>query len=334
MIDFDVLIVGDWPKGFYLAQQFSLKNEKVAYIELTPFLKNPFPVFLNESYPLEKVFLENLGFLSFQEGGLCFLTSEEVSFFQERKRDRNLGLSKTNLFKKEMLSYLSSNLTSKVFEFNNSYLSEESLDLFSDCFLFEPSLRKKEEIKKKYPKIHFFSAQTKDLLLKDKQIVFQDIVAKKTFCLTDRIKDISNKADWKWRAYFFQRNLDSYESILPKHFLCIKNFFSPWCYDNLMSVFLRGEVLEVWMRLPLTVNQNEFVKKAQNNLESFFPGAEFHLRDSSFLESFCIYGKTALEIPSKKSSGFYVQNCQDFFQGDLVHEINSEIKLWDKLQKS
>ena len=306
------------------------------------------------------------------------------------------------------------------FDFNDSCFSRDSLSLFSDCFLFEPSFRKKEEFKKDHSKIYFFSKKLEDLIKKKSQALGEEgfnliknqledlgVSAKNIFCFSDRVMQLafSNRTMFQWQAVFFDADLGGYESVVPNHFLGIKQLLFPWCYDNLMSVFQKKGILEVWMRLPLdrdtgkespkisdnkacknnsnshgdknyptlfkgqetvnpenqsqfkgdskdqtviydTANQTkmnlpkkeekdsfkkspknhrEFVKKAQENLESFFPGAKLQLKEQAPLESFYVYEK---EILNTSISPFtYMQNCQDFFQASLAYDIKKEIQL-------
>ena len=167
-MEFDSLVIADWPRGLRLAKQLSWKGDKTAYLEITPYLKKPFPLFLDDSK--EKTFLENLGFLSPLEEGFCFLNSESVLFFKElaqNKKESSEGerqkglkfkdkLLNKSVLKENLLAYLGRNLAGRVFQFNDSCISEDSLPLFSDCFLFEPSLRKKEEFQKIHSHISYF----------------------------------------------------------------------------------------------------------------------------------------------------------------------------------
>ena len=348
-MEFDSFIIADWPRGLHLAKQLSLKGRKIAYLEISPYFKRPFPLFLDDSK--EKDFLKSLGFLHSQEEGLCLLSPEGVYLAKEqgqkREKERQLKFKKPALnrtfLKENLFSCLAQNLTARVFDFNNSYFSEDSLPLFSDCFLFEPSLRKKQEFNKSQPQITFLSLSLDDLKQilpstpSNKSLLQKEFLsgiknhfscsAKNIFYLSDRVMSLTlpDKADFQWRASFFSADLDGYESIIPKHFLGIKQFLFPWCYDNLLSVFQKKGILEVWMRLPIDRDEREFVKKAQENLESFFPGAKFQLNPKNPLKSFYVYGKEILD--SSDSPFTYMQNAQDFFQASLAQDINKEIQL-------
>ena len=355
-MEFDSLIIADWPRGLHLAKQLSLKDQKIAYLEISPYFKRPFPLFLEDSK--EKDFFISLGFLHSQEEGFCLLSPEGVYLAKEqgqkKGKERQLKFKKLVLdrtfLKEKLFSCLAQNLTARVFDFNDSYFSEDSLPLFSDCFLFEPSLRKKQEFNKNQPQITFLSISLDNLKqnlsfagISSKQKSFYKSLlqkellsriknhfscsAKNIFCLSDRVMNLilSDKADFQWRVSFFSADLDGYASIIPEHFLGIKQFLFPWCYDNLLSVFQKKGILEVWMRLPIDRDKREFVKKAQENLESFFPGAKFQLKNQNPLKSFYVYGKEILN--SSDSSFTYIQNSQDFFQASLAQDIRKEIQL-------
>ena len=349
---------------------------------MTPYLKQPFPILLNESE--EKVFLESLGFLYSQEEGLCLLSSEAVWLLKEkshykkhykeaRKKDlqfkQNL-LNKSTL-KENLFSYLGKNLAGRVFKFNDSHLSEKELPIFSDLFVFEPSLRKKADFEKNNSHIQFFKTDLEPFQkktntnlesinlesTKDKAVLesFQKnlktrpktsfylqqenlnrvqshlevlgISARNIFCLSDRLMNfiLPQKANFQWQASFFSADLGNYESSLPEHFLIIKQLLFPWCYDNLMSVFQKKGILEVWMRLLIDKDSSEFVEKAKKNLESFFPGASFHLTNHDSLKSFYVYEEDFVNSATPPFS--YLQSSKDFFQGNLMEDLKKEREL-------
>jgi len=349
-MEFDSLIIADWPRGLYLAKELSTKGDKTAYLEITPYLKRPFPLFMRGESQ-EKAFLEKLGFLSLQEEGFCFLSSGGVFLAREQTLKEKLkSLSKNRAFNKSSLqeslfSYLENNLAGRVFQFNDSYLSQDKLNLFSDCFLFEPSFRKKQDFQKN--QISFLSMSLDQLYLSviPKEIsskqVYQSqteflikkhlgLSAKNLFCLSDRLLNLTHPADFQWKACFFKADLGAYESVIPEHFVIIKELFFPWCYDNLLSVFQKKGVLELWMRLPFEREETEFIKKAQQNLEDFFPGAYFQFKKQELLKSFYVYGK---EILNSYDSPL-TKNSKDFFQASLCQDISHEIQLTKKLIKT
>ena len=181
------MIFADWPRGLYLAKKLSEEGRKTAYVEIRPRTKNPFGIFLDESFKEEKEFLENLGFLFRQEGGFCLLSPQGVWPLQEMEKMKsrlsvlrntsNKDSSKD--FEENWLSFLSLNLTGKVFEYNNSKFSEKCSNFFADYFLFEPSFKKMEQFYKNHPEISFYKAYPEELALKEDQ--FEIAIAKKQF---------------------------------------------------------------------------------------------------------------------------------------------------------
>ena len=357
VMDFDSLVIADWPRGLNLAQKLVAQGKTTAYLEISPYLKQPFPIFISELK--DKVFLESLGFLSQQEDGLCCIHSDGVLFLKENlhnlyKKEKRSGfkfqstsLNQSHLTE-NLLSYLKRNLAGRVFKFNDSHLSQEELPVASDLFFFEASLRKKKDFEKNNPQIQFFKIgleafqkKSKSYLAKDhlktsfylqqehlneiqNQLDALDISTRNIFCLSDRLMNfiLPQKASFQWQACFFSADLGTYEPSLPEHFLIIKQLLFPWCYDNLMSVFQRKGLLEVWMRLLLDKDSSEFVKKAQKNLESFFPGASFQLVKYEPLKSFYVYEE---DFVSSATPPFcYLQNSKDFFQGSLMEDLKKE----------
>lgn len=324
-MDFDSLVVADWPRGLDLAKKLSSQGHKIAYLEVSPYFKNPFPLFLKSSG--KKAFLESLGFLSLLEQGFCLLSPEGVWLFKEiLQQEKNSGggrpkglkfrspvLNKSSL-REKLFAYLGRNLAGHVFEHNDSCFNEDELPLFSDCFLFEPSVRKKKEFEKNHPAVQFFKISLEELqslafvkksfTSKEEKILSQikkhlDLTAKNIFCFSDRVFRLTLPIEpvFQWKAVVFLADLGGYEEAVPEHFLGIKQLLFPWCYDNLMSVFQKKGVLEVWMRLPLDKDWVEFAKKAQAHLESFFPGGRFQLKNQSPAGGFYVYGKEILKLP-------------------------------------
>ena len=347
MSEFDALILADWPKGLYLAKQLSLTGQKIAYIEYLPRLKNPFALLISESK--QKHFLENLGFLFEQKDGFCLLSSEGV-WPLKKMRDMNEKLApiknfssslKENYlfsFKDNWLSYLSLNLSAKIFENNNSTFKNNGINLFADYFLFEPSHKKIETFKKKHPNIFFETVQKKEVSFKNQQVQVslknKTLKAKKTFCLTslDRILDTSHpyKTHWQWKAYYLEVNFRNYKKVIPSHFIFLKNLFFPWCYDNLLSVFHREGILEVWMRLNPKEDTLYFIKQSEKNLKDFFVGCNLKYINKPLAKSFKIYGSNSLNFNFSKQNT-YIETNKDFFYGDLISEIQSEQELLKKL---
>ena len=348
MQEFDTLIFANWPRGLYLAKQLALIGQKVAYVELLPRLKNPFALLISENE--QKEFLESLGFLSLQKGGFCLLSSEGVWPLQEMKKMKERlaaihnftsSLDEESLFsfKDNWLSYLSLNLSAKVFDSNNSIFRNKGIDLFADYFLFEPSAKKIENFKKNHSNIFFEATLKKDITFKGQpvQLSLKDTIltAKKTVCLTplDRILDISEssyKACWQWQAYYLEVNFRNYKETVPSHFIFLKNLFFPWCYDNLLSIFHREGILEVWMRLKPKEDPLHFINQSEKNLKDFFKGCHLKYINKPIAKSFKIYGPDRLNFNFSKQN-IYIENCKDFFHGDLISEIQSEQELFKKL---
>ena len=347
MPEFDFLIFADWPRGLYLAQKLALKDQKLAYVECLPRLKNPFGLFLNENDKRQRKFFENLGFLSQQEGGFCLLNPEGVWPLQDmkivKKRQtpiQNFSCSFTEeappSFKNNWLSYLSLNLSAKVFKDNNSIFTNKGLDLLTDYFLFEFSAQKIEEFKKRHSNISFFTAQEKTISFKRQQNTLslknKTLTAKKMYCLNspDRISTELklDKTCWQWQACYLTANFEGYKEIIPSHFLFLKNIFFPWCYDNLLSVFHRQGVLEVWMRLKPEENSMRFAKQAEKHLKNFFKTDNLHLINKAITKGFKVYGEASLNSISPKTRA-YIENCTDFFHGDLASEIHNEQRLYE-----
>ena len=341
MTNFHSIVFADWPRGLYFAQQLAFKGQKVAYVEIIPRFKNPFALFLNDSFKEEKNFLESLGSLYRQEGGFCLLSPEGVWPLQDRKemglassKESSLSLKDRKSFQKNWLSYLSLNLAAKVFEYNNSVLTDQVLDLFSDYFLFEPLVKKLEHFKKSNPNIYFLKAEIQDISIQEDKCVFRELSADNFFCFSSRITHPQKtfKAYWQWQVHSSEADFAGYQHIIPSHFVCLKNIFFPWCYDNLLSVFQKEGIVEIWMKLKLAKDQSAFIEKAKQTLEAFFPGVHFNRINKASSKSFYIYGEESLDFKVKSSqTQSYIENFSDFFQGDLVSEIRNEARCFKRL---
>ena len=471
---FDSVIFADWPRGLYLAKKLSEEGQKTAYVEIQPRIKNPFGLFLGESLKEEKEFLETLGFLFRQEGGFCLLSPQGVWPLQDMetmksrlsalKNAANKHFSKD--FEEDWLSYLSFNLTGKIFEYNNSKFSEKSLNLFSDYFLFEPSFKRMEQFYQNHHKISFHKARLEELSLKEdrfeiytnkkpltkdqfeisenKKLLKEDqfestktkkpskenqfnisenkelsgenqfnisenkelsgenqfnisenkepskenqfnisenkkpskenqfnisetkepskenqfktaktiswplkenqttggkktLTSQKFFWFSSSsppflTKTKSLKPCWQWESCFFKTDFMDYKNIIPAHFVLLKDIFSPWSHDNLLSVFHKEGQLEVWMRVSYKKNQKIFLQKAQRILESFFKGLAFQPIEKSSHKGSIIYGPEALEFKNFSfKNKFYIEDLNDFFHCDLVSEIQAERELFKSL---
>ena len=347
---FDSLIFADWPRGLYLAKQLAVIGQRTAYVENLFRLKNPFALFLNANEKDQREFLESLGFLSQQDGGFCLLSPEGVWPLQDMKAIAKRQAPIQNFtcsFKKELnppfkdnwLSYLSLNLSAKVFRGNNSIFKNRGVNLLADCFLFEPSSKKMEEFKNNHPNISFLTAQEKNIFFKGQQAVLslkdKTLTAKNFICLTssDRISSDFNstdKAQWQWHAYYLTVDFADYKEIIPSHFIFLKNIYLPWCYDNLLSVFHRQGMLEVWMKLKPKENSAQFIKQAENHLKDFFKNCNLKPTNKPTAKGFTVYGEERFHFNFPKKAA-YVENCKDFFHGDLASEIRNERELFKKL---
>ena len=346
---FDSAVFALWPRGIYLAKKLCSEGQKTAYIEILPRFKNPFGLFLDTNSKEEKLFLESLGFLYRQAGGFCIISPEGVWPMQNMKdmlhrhtplqnikikMNQNPG-KQDKIFKNNWLSYLSLNLAGKVFECNDSELSNKSLDLFSDYFLFESSLKKERQFREDHPQISFFKTSLEKLSFENGQPVFSEegqiLISKKYFWLGDPHIPVSKiKPDWQWQALFFEVDFADYKDIVPSHFICLKNIFLPWCYDNLLSVFHYENQLEVWMRT--AYKKPAPAQEAQKLMETYFPGARFSLNPKMSFKAFAVYDEKSLAVKTSNiKNGCYIEDLNDFFQGDLISEIQAEQELFEKL---
>ena len=353
MSAFDYLIFADWPRGLYLAQKLADNNKKIAYVECLPRLKNPFALFLNENNTNLRHFFESLGFLSQQEGGFCLLSPENVWPLQEMGSiaERHAAIKNFTCshregispsFRDNWLSYLSLNLSAKVFKDNNSIFNKRGVNLLDDYFLFEPSPKKAEEFKNKRSNISFFMAQEKSISFKKQQAILilkdSSLTAKNFICLSDldRISTdfkLTDKAYLQWQAYYLKADFFEYKEIIPAHFLFLESIYLPWCYDNLLSVFHHQGMLEVWMRLKPEETSTQFIEQAENRLKNFFKGCLLKFLHKPIAKGFKVYGEKRLDFYFPKTN-IYIENSLDFFHGDLASEIYNEQNLFKKLSGS
>lgn len=349
---FDSIIFAFWPRGLYLAKKLSEEKQKVAYVEVLPRPKNPFGIFLDENSKEEKEFLETLGFLSRQEGGLCLLSPEGVWPLQDMRemKDRHCVLrNKLNEqsfkeFDKYWLSYLSLNLAGKVFEYNNSEFSNKALNLFSDYFLFEASFKKTEHFQKDCPDVSFYQLQLDEISFAKKEQVFfvqqKPLKSKMYFWLAGNHhfpipkNQKSCEPHWQWSAFFFKADFEDYAEVIPSHFVSIKHLFLPWSHDNLLSVFHEKGHLEVWVRQAYKRGIDSILQGVERHLKTYFPGCVFTAIEKKFQKSLMVYGEESLKfkIPDFKGR-VYTESLNDFFQGDLVSEIRAERELFKGLQE-
>ena len=346
---FDNVVFAPWPRGLYLAKKLSEQGKGTAYVEILPRLKNPFGVFLNDKDKEEKLFLESLGFLSQQDGGFCLLTSEGVWPLQDMQdmRDRHPVLKRKwnensfKNFKDYWLAYLSCHLAGKVFEYNNSEFWTTGLDIFSDYFLFEPSFKKTDQFQTDQSQIIFYKTPLQDISTNESQTNFfiqnRLIKSKKYFWLSDLPCPASKKSSqlkpyWEWSSSIFEADFESYNGIIPSHFLSIQNLFLPWLHHNLISVFQKPGQLEIWTRQTYGKKQTSLLKELESHLSVLFPGKTFSPVEQEASKSFLIYGPENLSKPNKKAleKNLYIESFMDFPQGDLSGSIRSERELFEK----
>ena len=343
MKSFDVIIFSPWPKGLYLAQQLhEVHGKKVCYIESFKEPLPPFGVFLKEGQKQEQTFLESQGFLTKQGGGFCVLTPQGVWQLQEAQHLRSQIPPKW-----DWLSSLSHNLMNPIFEHNRFTSSLNSLDLFSDYYLFSPSIKKKKEFKEK-------AQWTWKTLQTPSQIQWgaegfsfegEEFQAQHIFCLAEEVENHRASAqspsvfpEWRWRKLIFSGDLGSYQEVVPCHFVCINHLSLPWTHDNLLNVFQDKERWEVWLRLPARSlsgkEKKELIGSVTKSLGTFFKGTSFHfLKEGE--EGFAVYGKEKLKqskLSLKKGSYPSLFKSIDFFkQIELVSFVQSEKEILKKV---
>lgn len=346
---FDFIVFAPWPRGLYLAEKLSEKGKKTAYVEILPRPKSPFGLFLDENSKEEREFLKTLGFLFRQEGGFCLLSSEGVWPLQNvgEMKDRHpvltnkLSEKSFKDFKNHWLTYLSFNLAGKVFEYNNSELSDKSLNLFSDYFLFEPSFKKTKYFQTDHHKISFYKAQFEEISFDNKElncvIQNQTLKAEAYFWLAENhFPILENKKNckpyWQWTAFFLKTDFGEYKEIIPSHFVSIQHLFLPWSHDNLLSVFNKRDYLEVWVRQAYEKDKESLLQGVKEHLKTLFPKCVFSSMEKTSPKGPIVYGKEKLELRvSDFKNKVYIENLNDFFQGDLASEIRAERKLFKSL---
>ena len=434
---FDFTVFASFPRGLYLVEQLSHAGFKTAYAEVSPPVARPFPVFLDDRSEKAKHFLQSLGFLNRQKAGLCVLSPEGVWPLQDMRdmADRHSVIkngwrhSRPEDFKdfsKDWLSRLSLNLAGRVFDGNCAVFSSDRLNLFSDCFLFSPSLRKIKEFKRDHPGISFYSLPANSIFWDErgesfivsapqngksskeggfqkalpnrkkaghrfesesrkyiwlcdlpplawekawvgasgpppgdglspaeegiydsaKQIKQQGLPAPSVGKAAPKAKVAAKayrsspvfgkergrglKPLWQWRAGFLKADFGDYESLIPSHFILIKDVFLPWSHDNLFSIFHHSGVLEVWSRQAFDGPPASFLPSASAQLGAFFKGGRFSLMERQALEGMPVYGPEALQkLFSSEKSRLYVEDLGLFFQGDLGSLIQAEEQLFE-----
>lgn len=384
---FDFAVCAHFPAGLYLAQQLSRSGFKTAYVEIVPQRVRPFPLLLGETSEQGKHFLQSLGFLKLQEGGFCILSPQGVWPLQDmRAMAGHCPVIKNALrraqpedfkdFSKDWLSWLSLNLSGRVFDGNLCAFSSDRLDLFKDCFLFSPSLKKIRLFKKDHPDIAFYSLLNGSVFWDEtaehfvinpspqgqnlrEQEGFSNRFPAKIDSPPGRFEPESQKyiwlSDpppfvrqgkwalspqplWQWRSGFLKADFGDYESLIPSHFLLIKDIFLPWSHDNLFSVFHHSGLLEVWSRqafgaVPVP---GAFLSSARAQLEAFFKGGRFSFSERrASEEGMAVFGPEVLKSPSSSlQDRLYIGDPNRFFQGDLDSLIQAETLAFEDLTHS
>ncbi len=342
---FDWAIFAYWPRGLFLAKKLAESGQKTAYVELLPQVKSPFGFFIDENLREEKEFLQSLGFLFQQEGGFCLLSPQGVWPLQDMLSMREqlpvLNRDSSNNFESHWLNDLSFNLAGKVFEYNNSEFSNQGLNLFSDYFLFEPSIKKIKQFQNDHSSISFYKAYLKDISC-DEQAQWSWLAQKKLLkseksvwlnqsLPVDLKQQQTIEPYWRWESCFFKTDFGDYKKIIPSHFVFLKDIFLPWTHDNLLSVFHRDGLLEVWMRWPEQGKKNIY-KEVEEHLKMFFPGSNFISMMREGHQGPAIYGRESLSSKFDPStSNLYIEDLNHFFQADIISEIRAEKRLFKEL---
>ena len=332
---FDFAVFAHWPRGLYLAKKLSEEGGKVAYVELLPRLKNPFGLFLSDSFQEGKEFLETLGFLSRQEGGFCLLSpqgvwplqnmremgdrqpvlknelnlsSQNAQLLQDvrKMRDHHLVLESElseNSFNNHWLSYLALNLAGKVFEYNNSEFSEKGLNLFSDYFLFSADFKKTKQFKTDHPDISFYETQLEEISYEKKKPVFslqnQLLESEKYFWLGD--KCLPALAIKKTYGPYWEWSACFFSVDFGDYENIIPSHFVS--LKHLVLPWSHDNLLSVFRKNGFvevwTRNARENVELPlqgiKEHLETFFPGCVFSPMEKQVLKGPMIYGKGSLK---------------------------------------
>ena len=346
---FDVTVFSpSWPKGLFLSKKLSEQGKKVCYIDLKQESLPPLGVFIQENHYEEKVFLESLGFLSKQAGGFCLLSPEGSWSFQEMDwKNRGMDLfqkakeGRLGDFKSHWLSFLSKNLMSRVFDGNHYFFQKESLDFFSDYFLFESTARQKNEFKMANPNITYLEASLGDIkVTQEKSISFftvrdEGVESLQFLWLADSesLSDLyslgkTSSPEWQWKSCSFEGNLGDYEDIVPSHFVSLKDLSLPWTHDNLLSVFYRNSQWDVWFKQVYIREDEDLLDLILVHLNKIFKQAvPFKPVSKKKKASFCIYGTDKIQKKNIVSKNIVLPSLTDFIQGDILHQLTYEKQL-------
>ena len=236
------------------------------------------------------------------------------------------------------MTAFSRNLASRFFEGNSQFFSEESLDFFSDYFLFEQSLKKQEQFQKENSNITYIKTSLDQIKMhkKKSRALFTNhkttLESSRYLWLADggalsKIADLKPVVtpDWEWRALFLEGDLGAYSEIIPTHFVFLKDLSLPWSHDNLLSVFYRNPYWEVWFRSAYNAKDKKVLDLILNHLQAAF-SVPFQWRKQTPFPPAYIYGKESLGSFKKLPENII---CPQEIQGDLFHQIQYE-KQWLK----
>ena len=294
MNSFDNIILAGFPRGLYLSQAlFKLLGKKVCYVELPSLPVTPCPYFLRQDQKEEKDFLESIGTLHQQEGGLCLISPEGMWNLQTNKPKPS-----------SLLDDFSRNFLSSFFETNNQN-PQAALNLQAEYYLFQPDKDKLKKFKSELPEICWLESQD-DLVLNEGVYKLGSYIfpKEKTFCL---VPSNASPYDWIWQGYQFSLSLQGYKSILPKHFVSINCLSSPWTHDNLLSVFYEEPHLSVWCRKPCSIKthspeEQRLLEDILEHLKHLFKGSELEHTGRTQASDQKLYGKASFNKPKPSFS--------------------------------
>ena len=292
-----------WPRGLYLCKKLQEKGRKVCYLETPPEGTSPAGLFLQEEGDSdEKSFLLSLGSLEKQSNGFCLVSEQGVWSFQEMDQLEQEGTAigyfygkkKSEIYKKNWLSFFAGNFLSRVFEFNSSFFEIKSLDLLSDYYLFCLSLEKKKQFQRDNPEISFVQAHSSEWEVKGEEVLIKGVLHKSQrvfFYFEPSYK--SATPDWLWDHFVFHAELPGYANVIPSHFVLINQLYCPWTHSNLLSVFKKeGEEWEVWFRRPFVMDslgREKIRQEVNSHLNHFFKSSFHFIRDGK-RPGFAVYG--------------------------------------------
>ena len=254
----EICVVSPYPFGLLLTQQLSEQtSEKVRYIQTGQITEMPFGVLLTENNSDEKTLLESLGLLHKQKEGICLFAEKKFWCFQEK-----------NNFSCSHIESLESKF--KRFFFQSELMKNQHL--FSEYFLFYPSLRHWEKFKLNHSRICWESLTSPAEETKDSWIFNGKPCAKdRVFWLAPKP---STPKEWFWEYVELSQDFNSYANVVPEHFVFINCLSSPWTHDNLLSVFHKGTSIKVWYKRPYaTPSQQEdlrLISSVKTNLAGIF----------------------------------------------------------------